>query len=393
MFVLGGFGTKQYTFDSQKEQDELMRKLAMDMAFIIRLINPSRVIFAVDDKSWRKGITIEENEGYKGHRKQAAHINWDNIFKILDEFLEICENNGMIKTKIATAEADDLCALWRDELLFKQQQNVVIVSGDEDIRQLVAPYMTDDKKKIFATVFNPFKQGKNPARKLYVPPKYFNEWIEEEEEADIWNMNVAIDVDKGDFRRIRDTSDVRVEETDGLHIAMKKVFCGDDGDNIPAIYSWIAKEKNGEPKIDSKTGEPKKVRITNAPFVKIYESLKNSPGEKLDHWNLIERRDKIMQGIRKVAKHDPPFKIEDRLMRQIKLVVLDTHLFPESITEEFEKIKEEPLLKPRPEIGNMNMNTMLQGTKYVKTKDGGTGRGTEAGIFKEIDRLSNIKLF
>jgi len=61
MFVLGGFGAKQYTFDSQKEQDELMRKLAMDMAFIIRLINPSRVIFAVDDKSWRKSIHIEEN--------------------------------------------------------------------------------------------------------------------------------------------------------------------------------------------------------------------------------------------------------------------------------------------------------------------------------------------
>jgi len=393
MFVLGGFGAKQYTFDSQKEQDELMRKLAMDMSFIIRLINPSRVIFAVDDKSWRKGITIEENEGYKGQRKQSQIINWDNIFRILDEFLEICESNGMITTKIATAEADDVIALWRDELLHNQKQHVVLVSGDEDIRQLVGDWADENRKPIFATVFNPFKQGKNAARKLYVSEGTFNRWIEEDEEADIWNMNAAIDVDKGDFRRIRDTSDVRVEETNGNYIAMKKVFCGDDGDNIPAIYTWIAKEKNGELKIDAKTGEPKKVRITNAPFEKIMESLRNEPREFINHEMLLMRKDKIMQGIRKVAKHEPPFKIEDRLKRQIKLVVLDPKLFPESIVETFEETKEESLKQPRPEIGNMNMNVMLQGTRYVKESQGGTGKGTEAGIFKEIDRLTNTQLF
>ena len=137
MFVLGGFGAKQYTFDAQRETDELMRKLAMDMSFLIRLINPSLVIFAKDDKSWRKSIQIEENEGYKGHRKQSEHINWDSIFRILDEFLEICVDNGMIVTQIDTAEADDLIALWVDELLYNQKQHVIAVSGDEDIRQLV----------------------------------------------------------------------------------------------------------------------------------------------------------------------------------------------------------------------------------------------------------------
>ena len=80
-------------------------------------------------------------------------------------------------------------------------------------------------------------------------------------------------------------------------------------------------------------------------------------------------------------------------MRQIKLVVLDKELFPDSIIEDFNKIKEEHLVKPRPEIGNMNMNVMLQGTRYVKASKGGTGTGTEAGIFKEIDRLTNTQLF
>lgn len=385
MFVIGGFGAKQYTFDSQREIDELMRKITTDITFLTRLINPSRVIFAKDDRSWRKGINIEENEGYKGTRKSAEHINWDNVFRVLDEFLEIAEDNGMIVSKIPTAEADDIIALWRDELLFEQRQHVILVSGDEDIRQLVASYKTEDNKKIFACVFNPFKQGKNAARKLYVTPKYFNEWINQTEEADIWNMNAAIDVDKGDFKRIIETDDVRVEETDGLLIAMRKIFCGDDGDNIPAIYSWIK---------TTAAGEEKEARITNAPFEKIYESLKTSPNELVDHHDLMDRKAKVLQGIHKAAKHKPTFDIEKRLERQIKLVVLDKSLFPKEIVEEFDSKKEEYLSKPKADIAGINMNTFLQGTHYVKASKGGTGTGNEAGIFKEIDRLnSNKQLF
>lgn len=394
MHVLGGFGQKQYTFDSQRETDELMRKITMDMTYLIRLINPSRIIFAKDSKSWRKGINIEENEGYKGTRKSAEHINWNNVFGILDEFLEIAVDNGMIITSIDTAEADDICALWRDELLYNQNQHVVIVSGDEDIRQLVTSHKSPKGKLHFATVFNPFKQGKNPARKLYVPGNFTN-WLHETEVADIWNMSSVIDVDKGDFKRIGDTEDVRIEVVDGNLIAMRKVFCGDDGDNIPAIYTWIPKEKDGSLKIDSKTGEPKQVRITNAPFEKIYESLRNTPGEFIDHNILKERSDKIFQGIRKVVKHEPTFDIKSRLDRQIKLVVLDQTLFPPEIVKTFNETKEEQLLRQRPDISNMNMNVILQGTRYVKTKQGGTNNSmNESSIFKEIDRLtSNTQLF
>lgn len=393
MFVLGNFGKKQYTFDDNFETDELMRKLATDISFLVRLINPSRVIFALDDKSWRKDIKIEENEGYKGHRRKDNFLNWDNIFGTMDKFMEICEDNGMIVTKIKKAEGDDLIALWRDELLFNQKQHVIAISGDEDVRQLVTSHVNDEGKPIFSTVFNPFKQGKNAARKLYVPDN-FSEWLETDDgEVSIWNMDAAIDIDKGDFCRIRDTEDVRVEVTDGNHIAMKKVFCGDDGDNIPAIYTWIAKEKDGAPKIDKKTGKPKIVRITNSPFEKIYESLKNTPGEIIDHVDLMERTDKILQGITKVAKQKPTFDITERLKRQIKLVVLDKLLFPKSILDKFNEIKEAPLLKPRPDIGNINMNTMLQGTRYLKTKHGGTGKGNVAGIFKQIDNITSKNLF
>lgn len=384
MHVLSGFGGSKYTFESEKELAELMRKITMDMTYLIRLINPSRVIFAVDDKSWRKGIKIEENEGYKGHRKHSDSINWDNIFAILDEFLEIVENHGMIVTKIKSAEADDIIALWRDELLYNQEQHVIAISGDEDIRQLVKSHITKSGKKIFSTVFNPFMQGKNAARKLYVPEGEFIEWLNTEDVVDIWNMSASIDIDKGDFRRIRDTEKVRIEEVNGNLIAMRKVFCGDDGDNIPAMYTWMSETANGT---------PKELRLTNSKFEKILEDLQNTPDEIINHNTLLERKDKIFAAIKKISKQTPNFKIEDRLNRQIKLVVLDKTLFPTSILTEFDELKESLLLKDRPDIGNLNMNMVLQGTKYVKAAQGGTGKGNELSIFKQIDRLTNTQLF
>lgn len=380
MFVLGGFQTN-YSFDNQKEIDELMRKISTDTAFLVRLINPSRVIFAKDDRSWRKKIEIEENEGYKGTRKQNEFINWENVYRVLDEFLDIAEENGMIVSRVDNAEADDLCALWKRELLYNQKQHVVIVSGDEDIRQLVDYYEVDNTK-IFSTVFNPFKQGKNASRKLYVTDN-FNEWLNETQESDIWNMNVTIDVDKGDFKRIRDTSDVKLEVVDGNHIAMRKVFCGDDGDNIPSIYTWVK---------TTAAGDEKETRITNAPFTKLYEGLKNSPNDVITHKELIAKSDKVLQGIRKIVKHEPTFDIKTRLERQIKLVVLDPDLFPRSIVKSFDESKNEFLSRKRPDIADMNMNSFLQGTRYVRSSNGvRQNTGNESSIFKEIDRLTQSK--
>ena len=79
LFITGGFGSKKFTFDNQYELDQFIRKLAIDVSYIIRQTNPSRVLFALDSKSWRKNITIEENEGYKAHREKSKFINWDNV--------------------------------------------------------------------------------------------------------------------------------------------------------------------------------------------------------------------------------------------------------------------------------------------------------------------------
>lgn len=377
MFVVGGYGSKQFTFDSQTEVDQLMRKMAMDIAFIVRLINPSRIIFALDAKSWRKTIQIDENDGYKAQRVKSSIINWNNVYASLNEFSELMQNNGMIVTKIENAEADDVIALWAYELCFNHDQHVIIVSGDEDLRQLVKfyPYDAPNKKVAFITVFNPFMQGKNASRKLYVP-KYFEEWINTADAVDFMNMKGTINIDKEDFEKIITAERTKMEVVDGRMIALRKMFCGDGGDNIPAFYTWL-NDKGVE------------VRITNSKFEKIYEMLQISPTELMDHVDLFERAPEIMAAIKKVCKQIPPFNIDDRLMRQAKLVVLDRYLFPIQIVEDFEKLKQTELDKPRVNYSSLNMYNLLEGTRYVREKK----NDNEAPIFKQIDRIQGIALF
>jgi 5'-3' exonuclease len=359
LFLTGGFGSKGYSFDNQKEIDQFCRKMAIDVSFIIRQINPQRTIFALDSRSWRKDISIDENEGYKANREKSKFINWDNVFNTVNEFTDILESNGFIISKVENAEADDLMCLWRDELLFNQNQHVIIVSSDEDVRQLVT-----FNNNVFSTVYNPFSSGKNSTKRLFIP-RGFNEWLNTDSTGDIFNR--GIDVDQEDFKRLRDKEGIVFEEIDGNKVALKKISCGDDGDNVPSIYSWL--NENG-----------KTLRITNSKYEKIVDYI----GAK-NHKDLLDKCDPIYDQLVNYSSKRPPFKIKDRLERQIKLVVLSQDVFPRDIINDFNKHKEAQLKKPNILPQSWNMNSILEGTKYVKSKN-------ESSIFRETDRI-NSKLF
>jgi hypothetical protein len=368
MFIVGGYGKKQYTFDSEKETDQLMRKVATDVSSVIRKINPFRVIFALDSRSWRKDISIDENEGYKGHRKKSEHINWNNIYKIMNDFAEIMKNNGFIVSQIDNAEADDLMALWKDEILLNQKQHVILISADEDVRQLI-----QKNEKSYSVVYNPFTMGKNSTKKLFVPTG-FKSWIDDLDDiGDIFNR--SIDVDKEDFKRII-ADRVVVEEVNGNEIALKKIFCGDDGDNVPSIFSWI--NDNG-----------KTVRITDSKYKKIVDYIGATKVDDLFEETKIESiEDQI-----KERSGEPrfPFKMKDRLDRQAKLVVLDQSLFPEQIVDDFKKDISQDMAVPHVHPQEWNMQSMLEGTKYLDVNY--RSAKNEASIFNQIDRISNKELF
>ena len=385
MFIVGGYGKEGFTFGNQFEVDKLMRKVATDITYIIRQTNPSRVVFALDSKSWRKEIEIEENEGYKAHRTKSSHINWDNVFATMTEFGEILDQSGFIVTKVEKAEADDIMALWRDELLFNQNQHVILVSSDEDVRQLAAFFPYEPGKMVFSTIFNPFTSGRGGTKRLFVPA-HFNEWLTKEEFGTIFDR--GIDVDKDDFKNLINQG-IAVEEVDGNQIGVKKVLCGDDGDNVPSIYSWIAKDSIGEPIINKKTEEPRIDRITNAKYQKIVDTLKIS-----DYIDLMDNADEVKAMLKKISKlkTDPPFDIKKRIKRQCDLVILSSTLFPKSIVEEFSNKVEESLQRPQIYPQDWNVNTLLEGTRYVKSAGRSKYTGAESSIFREVDNIAK-KLF
>lgn len=372
LFSLGGYGSNSYTFDTQREVDQLMRKISMDITYIIRQTNPNRVIFCVDSKSWRKDIHIEENEGYKANREKASHVNWTNVFATLNEIQEILKSNGYIVSTIDKAEADDLICLWTNELLYNKREHVIIVSSDEDVRQLVKSYWKDDNKKVefnvFSTVFNPISTGKNSTKKLYVS-KEFNEWINKEDDNnDIFNFSKC-DVEKDDYKKIINESKATIEIVNGDLIGLNKIFCGDDGDNIPSFYTWL-------------NDKEKEKRITPSISNKIIEKLNLS-----DYLDISDKTEELKQILIESSKKDSiTIDVDKRLKRQISLVILNRECFPVDIINKFDEELNKQLETKRVHNNDITMQVLLEGTRYVSDSY------KEANIFKEIDRISN-KLF
>lgn len=373
MHIVGGIYTgNAYTFDNQDELDQLMRKLSTDVSYIIRQLGSSRVILTMDSKSWRKNIEIEENEGYKANRDKSESINWDNIYACMDEFAAILESKGSITSKIDSAEADDLMCLWRDELLFEKGEHVILVSGDKDIKQLAA--RNGDK---FACIYNPFKQGKNP-KKLFTPSG-FQTWLMTEDEGSFFNM--SIDVDRDSFKKLINDGIV-LNEINPKDIVLDKVFCGDDGDNIPSIHTWIGKDSNG----NNKT-----YRITPSKYKKIMKLIsKTESYDDVDNNTLKneETLEIIKDFLVKESKKPLPFNIKDRVNRQINLVYLERTEIPGDIIDIFND-SIIGIENAKVNSSNWNMHTILEGTRYVNTKTAKIK--SEAFIFKDLDNIIKSK--
>jgi len=381
MFSMNRWGQDMHTFDNNKELEQLMRKVSTDLTSILRTITPSRVIITVDSKSWRKQIEIDENEGYKGNREKSGKINWTNIYDLMDEFSDILETNGFIISKINNAEADDLMALWTEEFV-KRGEHVILVSGDEDIRQLVDVHYKNNKN-IYVTLFNPFHQGKNSIKKFYYH-KSLKEWIEGQPEIDqmssFFNMNNSKDLDKEDFKNILDNNNIQNIELYGPEIGLTKIFCGDDGDNVPAFYTWLKKIESGPNK-----GKEKEDRITPSKYKKIKEELNLSHPEDLFGDAIPEMLNNILLKITKQSELS--INIKDRIDRQMKLVYLKSDLFPKGIINQFNKTKIDYLNKNNILTSNINMNSILEGSKYISSNYNNIN-SNEISIFNDLDNLT-----
>ena len=346
LYMAAGFGSGQkYTYDYQEEINSYIAKMASDISYLLRMFTPNKIVFCADSKhSWRKDVL----ETYKGNREKSSSYNWENIFKALDTFKAHLMELGYVFAEAPHAEADDMLGLIKD-LVFNDPDfvdyNVILVSSDADIRQLIDFNKLNHK---YCMVFNEIGKGKGGFRRLFCNID-IEKWYNQEKEASINDIfDMGIDFDKNYIKNvIAHNQKVKLEVTDPENILLSKIFCGDDGDNVPAFYDWY-------------NNKGKKVRITNSKFVKILELMEAHNIEDID-----ENKDNLQEVIETVIKRKiTDIDVIERLKRQKKLVELKPSLFPQEI-QDYEMVLKGNILKQEQiNFYEINMKSLIQGSEF-----------------------------
>ena len=122
--------------DTDKDVAQFMRKLCIDFASEVRKLKPfvDEIVLAVDSKSWRKDFYPEAE--YKGTRKTDDTVNWDNVYRVYNDFRTLMAKQGVVVQQTSGAEADDILFARATELN-NNGKNCIVWTGDRDMIQLV----------------------------------------------------------------------------------------------------------------------------------------------------------------------------------------------------------------------------------------------------------------
>lgn len=182
--------------DKEKQQ-VLIRKCIMDLCYTVRKFKDvKRVAFVIDSSSWRYGLY----DDYKYSLTRVKEPFYKHFLAVLDMFEELLRKKGIIVSRVMGAEGDDLLYVWSIYFGYILDEELVIVTGDSDIRQVM-------NKNV--SLFN--NNSKN--LKMYCIPEkevYWNEYLE---------------------------SDVEVVPVNPFEVLLYKVIMGDTSDNIPKLKS------------------------------------------------------------------------------------------------------------------------------------------------------------
>lgn len=350
---------------TDEDRGLFMRKLATDVAYTLRAIgNVTRVIWTIDKNSWRRSIDTGE-EGYKKNRTYADTIDWASFKKLNYEFGSILEKHGCICSVVDGCEGDDLIYFWSTEL-YESGEDVVIVTGDHDINQLVKFNGTN-----FVTVYN----VKSNNKKL-VCPKNFKEYLDTPDEIGLFNLN-AMSNNKGSMNHILENAEY--EEVDPKDVLFEKIVVGDVSDNVHPIVEWQETQKSG--KVINR-------KITDTKAAIIRENIICNTGD-CDVINLEQYSQTFVDKIKEIYKRDVDKKtIEEKLKLNKKLVYLSMDTIPYDVRDRFYEKFNEQKDGGHPDISNWRMQTILEGTQWC-TED--RQIEVEADIFKTNKKAAKKK--
>ena len=207
--------------DPEKQQ-VLIRKCIIDICSAIRRFNNvERVAVVIDSHSWRYNFY----DDYKYALTRVRDPYYKHFLTVLDMFEALLRKKGLIVSRVMGAEGDDLLYVWALYFGYCLDEELVIITGDSDIRQIMTKNVA---------LFN--NNSKN--LKMYCTPErevFWNEYLE---------------------------TDVQVIATKPFEVLLYKVIMGDTSDNIPKLKSGFG-PKAFEKFIDfiSPYDEPKNVEL------------------------------------------------------------------------------------------------------------------------------------
>lgn len=351
------------TYESETEMKSFIYKFAMDLCSIMNIFKPNNVIIATDSQhAWRKDILPGE-DGYKSNRQKSENINWDNVFKCSDDLQEILQHHFINVAKCEHCEADDIAALCK-ELVFEKYHdyNVVIVSADADLRQLIDFNPITNQ---YCIVYNTTTKGRTGKRYLYAPYEFIN-WVNAPDSNDIFMM--SYDSSKQYIKNLLQNNPIiELTEENPNNIVLEKIFCGDDGDCVPSFYEYF---KNG-----------KNTRITKAKAQKIFETIGIHNVK-----DLIDGENQIKPVLEKICKKEiDDIDVHERLQRQRTLVELNSNLFPADI-QNYKSVISEMLQKnPIIDYNQMKAPILLKDTPY---ENANKKQAMDADIFKDMNKYN-----
>lgn len=179
-----------------KEQRQVfLRKILIDACVAInRFTDVKRVAFVIDSTSWR----YQFHDDYKYALTRVRGEYYKDFIELIGMVEAYLRRKGFIVSRVMGAEGDDLLYIW--SIYFSQvlEEELIIITGDSDIRQIINP-----KVSLFCN------NSKN--LKFFCIPEREVEW------------NEYFD------------TDVMVEAVKPFEILLYKVIMGDTSDNIPKL--------------------------------------------------------------------------------------------------------------------------------------------------------------
>lgn len=366
LYVIPRSSSDEKLLHSENDRIAYVRKLASDFAAEIRKFYNiiDRVVFTIDSSSWRKDYY--PTKAYKGNRVQDVTVDWDMFHKCMLEFKEILKSRGVIIHQVSGAEGDDIVYAWSSFLNIKGE-NVIIVSGDQDMIQLVGCNDSTDAYTIAYT---------NTNKKLVVD-KNFNEWLNSTEDDtvtsifDTKKMVYGSSLARNTYKELIRQNNLSLIVVDPDDFIFKKVLMGDKGDNIASVHFY---EKNGRTFSISEKKAEKILEVFNSKYGKFKSIYYFDKSYRNDIVKII----KETIGVNNMTTEQMLHNLETNVM----LIMLHSNAIPEEIQKVLFNDIEKFFTLVKPDVkGLTRRENILEGTVY----------NTDSYVPRQFDFFKNDK--